>query len=236
MKRLFGLVLIAGGVLILLANFKVFQINDFTNLINYLWPSALVLLGLASMIEHRRITVWGTFLLIIGGVYLAHAFGYLMGNDPQFMILPAIVIALGLALLFGRRVPEIRFPKEPIHINLGRDTNPRNESAKKTYTAFLGGLDERVVDDAFTTCEVTAMLGAADMDFRSIRFAGNEGTLTLNAVFGGIECLLPKDVRVVATGTPMLGGFENRCVDDPTASKTLYVSYSAMFGSIEIRN
>jgi hypothetical protein len=48
MKRLFGLVLIAGGVLILLANFKVFQIDDFTNLINYLWPSALILLGSVS--------------------------------------------------------------------------------------------------------------------------------------------------------------------------------------------
>jgi predicted membrane protein len=237
MKRFIGLILIIGGVLVLLSNLQLFYVRD---LIDYLWPSALILLGLASIVENRRLTIWGMILVGIGGLYLADAFHLLAqyNLDASVMIGPAILIAIGLGLLFGRHPGEINIhlPKDPIHMNTGNEFKYSNTSSKKNYTGFLSGIDERVVDDAFTTCEVTAMLGGAEMDFRDIKFAGNEATLTLNAIFGSVECLLPKDVKILASGTPILGAFENRCVSDPTATKILYIHYTAMFGSIEIKN
>ena len=65
MKRLIGLVFILGGALVLLSNLDIFRVTD---LIDYLWPSALILLGLASIIENRRLTIWGLILVGIGGL------------------------------------------------------------------------------------------------------------------------------------------------------------------------
>ena len=237
MKRFIGLILVIGGVLILLSNLQLFYVRD---LIDYLWPSALILLGLASIVENRHLTIWGMILVGIGGLYLADAFHLLAqyNLDASVMIGPAILIAIGLGLLFGRHQSDIhiRLPKDPIHLNPKNEHKYANTSSKKNYTGFLSGINERVIDDAFTTCEVTAMLGAAEMDFREIKFAGNDATLTLNAISGGVECLLPKDIKILASGTPILGAFMNRCVSDPSATKILYVRYTAMFGSIEIKN
>lgn len=242
MKRLIGLVLIVGGVLVLLSNLQIFYVQD---LVDYLWPSALILLGLASIVENRRLTIWGLILVGIGGLYLADAFGLLLKYelDAALLIGPAILIAIGLGLLFGRRQHDINIhiPKDPIHINVGNEyksseSKTYHTGSKQNYTGFLSGINERVVNDAFTTCEVTALLGGAEMDFRDIKFAGNEATLTLNAIFGGVECMLPRDIRVVASGTPMLGGFENRCISDPASTKTLFIRYTAMFGAVEIKN
>ncbi|MGB7595896.1 MAG: DUF5668 domain-containing protein [Erysipelotrichaceae bacterium] len=237
MKRLFGIVLIIGGVLVLLSNLNIFHVTD---LIDYLWPSALILLGLMSIVEHRRLTIWGLILVGIGGLYLANAFAFLYGYDTSVLVGPVILVAIGLGLLFGRRHHEINIhiPKDPIHINVGNDykSSNANTSSRQNYTGFLSGINEHVVDDAFTSCEVTALLGGAEMDFRDVKFAGSEATLTLNAIFGGIECYVPKDVRIVASGTPMLGGFENHCVSDPSSPKTLYIRYTAMFGAVEIKN
>jgi predicted membrane protein len=251
MKRWIGLVLIAGGVLFLLANLDIFEVD---NLIDYLWPSALILLGLASMADNRRITVWGMLLVATGGLFLAEAFNLLYGLDPRALIGPVLVIALGFALLFGRSHPRFidhrttesikstvkesvdGVKKEFSENNYSSDTKARHSGSRKTYTSFLGGLDERINDNAFTECEVTAFLGGADMDFRDIKFAGDDATLTLNSVFGSIECLLPRDIRIIPSGTPVLGSFENRCVSDPNAVKTLYIRYTAMFGVVEIKN
>lgn len=237
MKRLFGVILIIGGVLVLLSNLNIFLVTD---LIDYLWPSALILLGLMSIVEHRRLTIWGLILVGIGGLYLANAFALLYGYDTSVLVGPVILVAIGLGLLFGRRHHEINIhiPKDPIHINVGNDyrSSSANTSSRQNYTGFLSGINEHVVDDAFTSCEVTALLGGANMDFRDVKFAGSEATLTLNAIFGGIECFIPKDVRIVTSGTPMLGGFENHAVSDQSSPKTLYIRYTAMFGAVEIKN
>ncbi len=237
MKRFIGLILIVGGILVLLSNMDLFIVED---LISYLWPSALILLGLASIIEHKHLTIWGLILIGIGGLFLADAFGILAqyNLNPRILVGPAILIAVGLGLLFGKHGGSINIhiPQEPVRVQSGSEYKSANTSSKSNYTAFLSGIDERVIDEAFATCEVTALLGGADMDFRDVKFAGNEATLNLNAIFGSIECLLPKDIKIVQSGTPILGGFENRCISDPTSARILYIRYTAMFGSVEIKN
>jgi hypothetical protein len=47
---------------------------------------------------------------------------------------------------------------------------------------------------------------------------------------------LPKDVKLIVSGTPFLGGFDNRCISDAAATRTLFVRYSSMFGNVEIKN
>jgi predicted membrane protein len=240
MKRFFGLFLVAIGVVVILSNLNLLLVK---NLVDYLWPTALILLGLISIFNRRRFTIWGLILIAIGGLYLALAFGVFHVDNASHLILPIVLVAIGLGLLFGRHHGDfsVHLPKDPIHINVGNEykssySGSANTSSRQNYTGFLSGINEHVLDDAFTTCEVTALLGGCEMDFRDVKFAGNEATLVLNAIFGGVECYLPKDIRIVASGTPMLGGFENHCVSDPSSSKTLYIRYTAMFGAVEIKN
>lgn len=231
MKKILGLVLVLGGILLLLSNLNIYYVED---IMNYIWPAALILLGLASMIEDRRIHVFNGLLVTIGSLFLVQAFGIISSGEAELMIAPVVIITIGVCLLFGRSA--VKTTRSYSNYERKEKDHKRHEGSQKSYTSLLNGLDEKVIDDAFVNCEVSAMLGGADIDFREIRILGSEATITLNALFGGVTAILPKNVRIIISGTPFLGGFENRTISDPSAEKTLYIRYTAMFGAVEIKN
>ncbi len=231
MKKILGLLLVLGGALLLLSNLNIYYVED---IMNYIWPSALILLGFASMIEDRRIHVFNGLLVTIGSLFLAHAFGIISSGQAELLIAPVVIITIGLCLLFGKS--NVSTSHSYRSYERKSKEHKRHESSQKSYTALLNGVDEKIVNDAFDNCEVSALLGSADIDFREIRILGNEATITLNALFGGVSAILPKNVRIIISGTPFLGGFENRAVSDASAEKTIYIRFTAMFGTVEIKN
>lgn len=217
-KRIFGLLIILAGVLLLLDNLNIYPIRD---LFDYLWPSALVLIGVYSMIEQRRVNLFHLIITTIGLIFLAINFQLIEREAIVNMIVPGIVILFGLSLVFGHR---------GITVNI---------SDKSDMVAVFGGSKHKSNNKQFEKYEVSAVFGSADVDLSDIELKGDKGVVTINAVFGGADVRLPRKYAVnVNGGGPVFGGFEDKTSsqDPKVAGKVIEVNYSVVFGAIEIRD
>lgn len=67
----------------------------------YVWPSALIALGLWMMIRSRRPHKGGIALVIVGGVFLLNALGIIPGELWGYAW-PIVLIVIGLAIIAPR--------------------------------------------------------------------------------------------------------------------------------------
>ena len=110
MRRIFASILIAIGVLIILSNLNIISVES---LMNYLWPTLLILIGLYNLVRDRRIQIFSVILIAIGTIYLLNEFEIIRVTFRQVMMYfwPGLLIIIGLNLLFSR--PRKVRPIEP---------------------------------------------------------------------------------------------------------------------------
>ena len=63
-------------------------------------------------------------------------------------------------------------------------------------------------------------------------------TIDVKAVFGGIDILMPSNVRVVVDVTPILGGVENGTrtpLGADESTPTVFIKGTCLFGGLEVK-
>ena len=105
----------------------------------------------------------------------------------------------------------------------------------KTASAFFSGQDLHYQDETFTGATYTAVFGGVIANLRNVTLTGDV-VITVSALFGGIDIILPDNVRVVTHVAPILGGTECKYVSsrDPL-SPCVIVRGSATFGGVTIK-
>jgi len=235
MRKGFALLLIGFGALTLLSNFYAFRVEDIWP---YLWPAALIVIGLSSLFRNRQLQIVSLVLLVIGALFFLRALNILnVSNDQMWSyIWPSVLILLGLNVLFSR---ESRRPKVSVHKSEDGTMEEKTEMPKSTnqsaYNVIMGAIDERVDTQDFKQCTVNSVMGAAEIDFSNISWPQGTAYIELNAMMGTIECIVPTGVRLDVSGTPIAGGFENSCISDDASDKTLRISYTVVLGGIELK-
>jgi hypothetical protein len=101
--------------------------------------------------------------------------------------------------------------------------------------AVLGGFERRVTTPDFRGGEITAILGGCELDLREASIV-KEAVINVFAIWGGINIKVPPDWTVVLNGTPLMGGFSEKTVTPPDASKRLVITGYAIMGGVEVRN
>jgi len=111
-------------------------------------------------------------------------------------------------------------------------------SASERHVAIMGGLERRgnwVVPRRMT---VLAVMGGANLDMREARFAAQEVVVTINAIMGGAEIIVPPHVHVVMEGVGIMGGYagpSGKVPEELTAnSPTLRVKGVAIWGGVSV--
>lgn len=83
-----------------------------------------------------------------------------------------------------------------------------------------------------------AVMGGVELDLREARLAAGVTEIECTAIMGGIEIVVPPDVRVECTGTAFMGGFEavggTMTYYDP-AYPVIRVSGLAVMGGVEVK-
>ncbi len=236
MKKMFAILLILAGSLALVDNLNIFPIH---NLIDYLWPSFLILLGLSGLVGKNKNTLLSVILILVGSVFLARQFGFLLHIDLSDILFPVILIIIGIALL-SPRVQRV----ENENTNQANYTEYKSRSEYKTfhesnqreYNAILSGRNERVVNKSFKQVTINAILGHADIDFRDIELEDDIAYIDVNCIMGGCDLLLPKGYKYIVSGTPILGGLDNFLDSDMNASQTIEIHYAVVFGGIDLKH
>ncbi|MEI7667675.1 MAG: DUF5668 domain-containing protein [Erysipelotrichaceae bacterium] len=224
MKKLIGIILLVTGIVLLLVNYNVIQTESNFRLI---WPIILILITLDNIIQMRRIRFFNVILLGVGSYFVLRALDISLNTYVSENVLYAsVLIIIGLYFLLFRR----SIFKDKFHFSSSHSSKNGTE-----YNAVMSGIDEKVIDDHFETCQVSVVMGSAELDMSEVKLATNKASLELNSIMGGIEITLPKGCRLIVSGTPIMGGFENNYISDPSSEKVVMITYTCVMGGIEVR-
>ena len=230
-----GMFLLVIGTIFLLSNMGIigpYFWRDF-------WPVVLIGIGLMQAIFRRGYIqrAWGGWMAAMGVVFLAHNLGYIRGQEWQ-LVWPMALIGLGVMFLlrgFGRRGAADVLGSGA---GCGFPSGSASTANVLDEHAVFGGIQRRVDSQEFEGGEVTAIFGGVHLDLRGAGTKKDEVTIEMNAIFGGVELLVPDTWDVTVRGEAVFGGYEDKTMrrSDTLSGKRphLVITGSAIFGGVTI--
>jgi len=224
----FGVAIVAIGVLFLLENFGV----PVGFLWGY-WPVILIAIGLAKMVDSRDTSgrTGGAIVLLVGVVLIADKIRLpFLNNVSLWALWPLAVIAFGFIMLWGA-LENKGAPPMPW-------TTPANPGSVNMFSVF-GGSNRRITGD-FKGAEMVAIFGGGGLDLRNATMSADEAVINVNTVFGGFEIRVPDTWVVHLQVAGIFGGHEDKThLPDPRLvpnPKRLIIRGSAIFGGLGVKN
>jgi hypothetical protein len=104
-------------------------------------------------------------------------------------------------------LPAARGMRQDIARPAAADAVPSSRRARR-LVAILGGISRKGTWHPDPVMSILTVLGGAELDFRDAVLPGKEIVLRATAVLGGMEVIVPPEMRVVDNGTAILGGRE----------------------------
>jgi hypothetical protein len=218
-RLVFGLLLMAAGLLFTLDNFGVVRADDWLRF----WPLALVAIGVGRLNSATRGGQLGGFVWIAaGGLFLADSLDLV----PAGALWPLGLVALG-AYLITRAVPSLS----------GKTAVAAGGESQLSAFVCMSGVSRRSRTDSFRGGDFTAVMGGVEVDLRHATIAESPAVIDTFAFWGGIEIRVPEEWNVESHGLAVMGGFEdNSDHRDSDANQTLVVKGLAIMGGVEIKN
>lgn len=218
-RFLIGLLLVVAGVLVLL---DVADYLDASEIIGTWWPLAVIAFGVVSLIGPARSLIGGTIVTLVGIILLIATLD-ILPVDPGELVLPLILIAVGLGILF-------------IRAGHRAGGDPHNNV---NGFAMFGGQDIVSRADRFAGGSLTAIFGGASLDLRQAQLDPDGAQIETFAAFGGVDVIVPRGWRVTVSGMPLFGAFEDN-VDKSApiepGAPMLRVSGVVLFGGVEVKH
>ncbi len=236
MKRDIGTIII--GTLFLAAGILVggsmLGLFDFTVSLRGWWTVFIIVPALIAIIQ-GGFSLPPMIILTVGVILLLDAQGIIPGSYSWRLILPIVLLLVGVQLLTGT----IRRPPRPANPSGGSTADEASSASGgtgwKTASAVFGGQDIQYPDEEFTGASYNAMFGGCSINLRNVRVTDG-AVINVTALFGGIDLVIPDNVKLIVEVTPILGGVDSKYVSslDPLAPR-LIVRGTATFGGIEIK-
>lgn len=213
-RLFFGVVIVSFGVVLLLGNTGAIDAGD---VIGTWWPLVLILAGAVTFAANPGHWPVATIVVAVGGAFLLSNLDIV---DVGSLIIPAVLIFVGLMVIFGR----------------GMRSSAETGDRINSFNVFSGSeLSSRSA--RFEGGSVSAVFGGAEIDLRQARLA-SDATLDVFAVFGGVEMRVPSDWHVAVKGFPLFGGIDNVSAKEtlPPDAPTLSINATVLFGGLEIKH
>jgi hypothetical protein len=174
------------------------------------WPVALVAFG-------------GLFFLSIGTVLLAERVADV--NIGVRDLWPMFLVLLGGHLVWRG-------------FGVTRRTSTADSRSDITGLAIMGGVERRSTSPAFGGGELTAILGACEVDLRKASITpGTEAVIDVFAFWGGIDLKVPDDWTIINRVAALMGAVEDKSESmDPSGSKRLVLRGVVLMGGVSLKN
>lgn len=220
-RILWGIVLIFIGVIWGLNRTGVADINIF---FAGWWTLFIIVPSIISLFERGSNKTSSIIFLVIGILLLLAAQGVFEFEILWEILLPAIVILIGLSLIFGHKVD----------FNVKEKTKCLDSDDTESIFAAFGEQNVSKSGEKFEKANLNAIFGAVKLDLRDAKLE-KETVIGAWAIFGGIEILAPEDCIVKVKATPVFGGVSNERKNNEDAKKTIYIETYAIFGGLDIK-
>ena len=222
-RILWGLVFIVLGIVIALNALDIINFNIF---FNGWWTFIIIIPCFIGLFDGTKEGKLANIIGILVGVVLLLVAQGLLRFDIVFkLFIPAVLVIIGLYLLFG-------------NVFRSKVTDKLRELKKESGNgeAICATFSEQFVtknDEKFENATVDAVFGSVVLDLSKAKIK-DEAVITASAIFGGIDIIVPKDVEVKIKSTPIFGGVSNT-TKTKDAKKVIYIDALALFGSVEVK-
>ena len=114
---------------------------------------------------------------------------------------------------------------------------PAEVPQEQNLVAIMGGVSRRGQWTPARHTHFYALMGGAQLDFREARLGPGVTELTIAAMMGGVELIVPPDLIVDAGGTAIMGGFDqsHESPGAPAGAPVLKVNGFVIMGGVEIK-
>ena len=220
-RKLFGIVIIVFGTVLLLNSAGIVAVN-IGYLFSNFWPMILIILGTFIIVTNPSAKLGGIIPLTIGIVFQLKVLGYFdVFNYLAFW--PVVLILVGLWMLFGRG------PKWDTHSNDSFNT-----------IGLFSGSNVRNVSQQFQGGSATSLFGGVEIDLREAKITPEqkEAKIEVFVAFGGMSIIAPQGWNIIITGLPLFGGWDNKTTNKGTDqdAPVLKINGVVMFGGLEVIN
>ncbi|GAA0555369.1 LiaF transmembrane domain-containing protein [Chitinophaga japonensis] len=252
-----GVILIVVGLFLFLQNIDLEGVPGWV----FSWQMLMVVIGLLIGIKHRfRGGPW-FILTLLGAIFLVDRMGIWQFDFPRYGW-PLGLVLIGIFMLIKRPYRKDRcFGRAGQHRwsagtykgswSAGEykgtwsadapegavQPNPNSDDFLSVSSIF-GGTERVVLTKNFQGGDVSAIFGGVEINLTQADFNG-QVVIETNAVFGGIELVVPSNWDVKLEVDTIFGGVEDKRPAElvtPNTGKILVIKGSCVFGGMEIKS
>lgn len=220
-KNVWGILLILLGTILGLNALEITNIDIF---FDGWWTLLIIIPSISGLLEKEEDKKENIIGIIIGLCLLLACQGILNLDLMIKLIIPFIFITMGVSFLFGEK-------------NKEKITEKMKEMNKENSENIISTFSEQKINkenETFKGGNLDAIFGGITLDLRKANLE-KETWIKVSCIFGGIDILLPDDVKVKVKATPIFGGVTNKLRNHKENKKTVYIDAFCMFGGVDIK-
>jgi hypothetical protein len=116
--------------------------------------------------------------------------------------------------------------------------DPAAAATGRRLVAVFGGISRKGSWHPEPVTRILAIFGGADLDLREAILPGREITIDAVAVFGGVSITVPPEMRVIDSGSAVMGGRDisgNTAESAQPDATVLRITGTCVFGGVEVK-
>ena len=230
-RLLFGLAVIAVGVLLLLDNLGFVYAGDYLRW----WPVIPIAVGLSRLagVGCIRNATTGLIFTVLGVWLLLNTLH--ITRAGFWDLWPLLLVLAGIGLVSGS------WHRLRGHVTIETsDGHGRTDTTSQPHVhafALLSGSQVKVTSQAFQGGDVTAILGGHTLDFTGAKMTGGRAYLDVVVWWGGIQLRVPPGWAVSSETVNILGGVDDKSAAAGTVREgELVLRGPVIMGGVEIKN
>lgn len=220
-RILWGIVLVLIGGIFGLNELGITSINVFFNGWWTLFIIVPCFIGLLTQYEKK-----GNIIGLLVGIILLLCCNELIDiYIASKLILPIILIIIGLSFIF----------KDVFNSKINKKIKELNKSKKDDVICATFSSEKIKYDkEEFNGTDINAIFGGVELDLRE-SIITKDVVINTTSVFGGVDILVPSDVKIKVKSSSIFGGVSNKKNSENKKEITIYINATCLFGGVDIK-
>ena len=193
------------------------------------WTLFIIIPSIVSLITDKD-KIMSLGFIAVGVILLLAAQDVFSYDVAWKVILAVFLVAVGLSIIF----------RSLFHSKNDQEVAKKVAEAEKdgktmdSQFAAFSGTDRVYKDEIFNGSNVAAIFGGVKLDLRNAIFTGDT-VIKAFTLFGGIDIIVPNDVKVKLKSGFIFGGFSDDRKNTTDKGKyTIYIDAAGGFGGVTI--